>query len=181
MKEQNFLSSLELLEKLEKKNNIKLSFLERLLVVTNGSVTQILEVFYSKPVSLKTISQVVTKASPKEISFFDLKSRFEINNRSVIISVAGHPLILAKSKIPLEKLEEGFRDELMLADVPIGKLLIKHKIEARRELVHVDFVSGSSELDSVFGSGNQGYIVRTYNIIHKGSPWLNITESFPIR
>ena len=129
------MNSLEILRNLEKEK--RLSLIEKVLAVTNGSVTQILEAYLGESVKIRTISQEVKEAGELGTTL-DVDESDEVNFREVeITDQKGNVLILAKSWTPLKRLESEFREDLMKADVPIGKLLIKHKIEARRELIDV--------------------------------------------
>jgi len=156
------MKSLEIIRKLGERR--KLSLIEKILAVTNGSVTQILEIITDGPVDIRTLRQEVKKAG-------DMAQALEVNRsdkvsfREVeILDRGGNVLMKAKSWIPLKRLEPEFEDDLMRADVPIGKLLIKHKIEARRELEDARI--------------EDGRVKRVYNIIRKGEVLMRIEEVF---
>ncbi len=156
------MKSLEIIRKLGERR--KLSLIEKILAVTNGSVTQILEIITDGPVDIRTLRQEVKKAG-------DMAQALEVNRsdkvsfREVeILDRGGNVLMKAKSWIPLKRLEPEFEDDLMRADVPIGKLLIKHKIEARRELEDARI--------------EDGRVKRVYNIIRRGEVLMRIEEVF---
>jgi beta-ribofuranosylaminobenzene 5'-phosphate synthase len=156
------MDSLAVLKKLEKEK--KLSLIERILAVTSGSVTQILEVYTGAPVKIKTLSQEVKVAGAIAGQLNVAKSDL-VNFREVeILDAGGKLLMTAKSWTPLKRLEPAFREDLMKADVPIGKLLLKHKIETKREL-----------LDARVESGR---VKRTYNIIRKNEVLMRVEERF---
>lgn len=141
----------------------KLSPIERVLAATDGSVTQILEAYLGAPVGVRTLSQKVGPAGAvaKQLG---ISKTDEVNFREVeIIDANGNALIRAKSWTPLKRLDEGFKEDLMKADVPIGKLLLKHNIESRRELLDV-------ALDG-------GHVKRTYDIIRKGGVLIRVEET----
>lgn len=156
------MNPLELLKRLEKKK--KLSFLEKVLTVTTGSVTQILEAYVGEPVKIKTISQEVKEAGDFAGRLAVRKTDL-VNFREVeITDQKGEVLIRAKSWTPLKRLERGFKDDLMKADVPIGELLAKHNIETRRELLGACIEARK--------------VKRTYNIIRNGEILMRIEEIF---
>jgi len=158
------MNSLELLRKLEEEK--ELTFLEKILALTNGSVTQILEIYLGEPVKLCTLSQEVKDAGVLALDL-ELSEADEVNFREVeIADQKGKALIKARSWIPLKRLEEGFKEDLMKADVPIGKLLIKHKIEVRRELLEASIVADK--------------VQRIYNILHKGEILMRVEETILI-
>jgi len=138
------------------------SLIEKVLAVTNGSVTQVLEAYLGEPVKIRTISQEVKKAG-EFAGKLGIKPSDDVNFRDVeITDQKGNILIKAKSWTPLKRLEPAFEEDLTKADVPIGKLLIKHKIEDRREII------GFGVIDKK--------IKRTYNIIRNGEILMRIEE-----
>ena len=159
------MDSLGILETLEKKT--KLSLFERILAVTNGSITQLLEVYLGARVGIRTIRQEVCAADEETAKKLDILGGEEINYREVEITDGeGKVLIFAKSITPMKRLDEKFKEDLTKADIPIGKLFIKHKIEARRELLSVDI--------------RKNYLIRSYNIIHSEKTLMQIEEKFQL-
>lgn len=159
------MNSLDVLRELEKK--AKLSLFEKILAVTNGSITQLLEVYLGEPVKLKTIRQEMRAADEETAKKLDVGAGEDVNFREVEITDGkGNVLVFAKSIMPIRRLDEKFKEDLTKADVPIGKLLIGHKIEARRELLNVGL--------------NGKKLRRTYNLIHKNKILMQIEEEFEI-
>ncbi len=155
------MNSLEILRKLEEEK--ELTFLEKLLAVTNGSVTQLLEIHLGESVKIRTLGLEVKKAG-KISEKLNVAVGDEVNFREVeITDQKGNALILAKSWIPIKRLKSEFKEDLMKADVPIGKLLIKHKLEVRRELLDASIVDCK--------------VRRTYNIIHNNEILMRIEET----
>ena len=64
------------------------------------------------------------------------KSWDTVNHRVVVIG--NRNLIHAVSYIPLSRLDDEFREDLIRADIPIGRILKKHRIESRREIEVID-------------------------------------------
>lgn len=158
------MNSLDILERLGREK--ELSRLERILAVTNGSVTQMLEVWLGEPVRIRTLSQEVKEAGGMA-GRLGVDGGDEVNFREVeIIDREGKVLIRAKSWTPLKRLEPGFKEDLMKADVPIGKLLMKHGMEVRRELLDVWMEDGK--------------VRRAYNIIRNGEILMRIEESIEV-
>lgn len=152
------MNSLEVLGKLER----ELSPIEKILAVTNGSVTQILEVWLGESVKINTLNQEVKEAG-ELAGKLGVDASDEVNFRDVdITDQKGRVLINARSWTPLKRLEPGFKEDLMKADVPIGKLLIKHKMEVRRELLKIWI--------------EEGRLKRAYNIIRNGEILMSIQE-----
>jgi len=157
----------EMLADFEKKSGIKLSETRKILAVTDGSITQIIEILKGAPVRLKTIQQRVSQAG-KEAEKLGVSPEDEVNFREVLIIANGETLVHALSMMPLARLKTQFKDDLMKADVPIGKLLSKHRIEARRELLSI------REGKSPYIEGR--CLEREYDIINGGKVMMHITE-----
>jgi len=153
---------LELLKGVEPKK--KLTPIERVLATTSGSITQALEAYLGEPIKIRTIAQEVKEAG-EMAGLLGVERSEATNFREVeIMDSRGRVLIRAKSWTPLMRLEPEFKEDLMKADIPIGKLLSKHKIEARRELLDVGL--------------HEGKLRRTYNIIRNGKVLMRIEETF---
>ena len=159
------MDSLDVLRKIEER--AKLSLFEKILAVTNGSVTQLLEIYLGEPVKLKTILQEVRAADEETAKKLDIKTGEDVNFREVEITDGqGGVLVFAKSIAPIKRLDKRFKEDLTKADVPIGKLLVTQGIEARRELLDVRL------------AGKR--LCRRYNLIHKNKILMQIEEEFEI-
>ena len=147
----------------------------------DGSMTRLLELAIAGPVSLQTIRQRVV-ACPREAALhLDVKEGEEVNERDILMvhALNGQPLLHARSYTPLARLRPGFREDMMRADIPIGKIMRAHKIEARREILEVGYLENDQTLRSLLQT--QGpYIWRRYNIITTGRPLITIRESLAV-
>jgi len=159
----------------------KLSKAQRLLLMTDGSVTTLLEVITGKPVIVSTLIQQIVKADLERASVLDVEEGDNINYRVVILRNKrdSRPLIHAESYTPIARLQKEFRRDLMKADVPIGRIMKKLKIESRREIRHIQIIH-SLELSELFDvSDNVPMLSRTYDIICHDQVLIRITETFP--
>ncbi len=153
-------TTIEIIKSLEKQR--RLSPIERIIATTTGSVTQILEAYLGEEVGIHTIEQRVKEAG-EMAEVLGIRKGDKVNYRVVEIrGRGGRVLIKAVSWTPLKRLKNRFKDDLMRADIPIGKILLKHQIESRRELRDVK-VEG-------------GRIKRTYDIISDGGVLMRIEE-----
>ena len=85
-----------------------------------------------------------------------------VNNRIVelIDTQTGEVLIYALSQTPVARLSPEFKDDLMKADIPIGRIIRQHKIEARREILEARVTPASEQASGIFS-------------IHKNEPLLS--------
>ncbi len=161
--------------------NVPLSKAQRLLLMTDGSVTTLLEVLTGKPVVVKTLLQRVVRADTERAAALDVEEGDNINYRVVVLKNDDddRPLIYAESYTPIARVQKEFRRDLMKADIPIGRILTQRRIESRREIRRVDTTS-NDELSDLFGvPHNVPLLSRTYDIISHGMVLMRITETFP--
>jgi len=160
----------------------RLSRVQKILLGTDGSVTRILEVITGGQVRITTLSQEVVGAGKEVAGLLHVKEGDPVNHRVVKIECEGTfaPLIYAVSDTPLGRLSAGFREDLMRADIPIGRILARHRIEARREILDARVIPAGSEHAQIFGIfRKEPLLTRRYQIIHQGEPLISIEEQFP--
>ncbi|ADG13685.1 protein of unknown function DUF98 [Methanocaldococcus infernus ME] len=142
---------------------------EKILLGTDGSVTNILEILFEGDCEVKTISQRIVN---------------DVNYREVILKVK-NPLVYAKSITPLKLIEEDLREEikkdLLSADIPIGKIIKKHNLETRREIKEIKIEKISDRVKRLLNVNYNYLPMRKYNIIYKGKAIMEICEIFAIR
>lgn len=168
---------LERLAPLERE--VPLSPLQKILLTTDGSVTRILAVL-AGPVRVETVAQRVVKADRERAGLLGVQEGEELNYRVVTLLGRGRPLVRAVSYTPLKRLKPEFRDAIMRRDLPIGEIMARLRMEARREVRDLGTARADGELAGVFGVEEGSLLLwRNYHIIHQGEVLLNITETFP--
>lgn len=156
--------------------------LQRILLGTDGSVTRILELATGAPVTITTLLQTVEAADPRVAEMLDIPPGQEVNHRVVELknTRTRETLIYAESYTPLSRLSPSFREDLMRADIPIGKILERHQLETRREIVTMEAGPRPGPVAASFClSGTPRFLSRRYRIIHKEHPLIHIEEVFP--
>jgi len=154
----------------------KLSNTQKILLSTDGSVTRILDVLRGT-VTIRTLKQEFMPCNQEIADKLNISLGDPVNYRVVVIGNR-EPLIHAVSYIPLSRLDDGFREDLIRADIPIGRILRKHNIESRREIEVLDIENPTPQLREIFGTDSP-MLTRTYNIIHEGEVLIRIKETFP--
>ena len=173
-------ADIEILDKIAKLENkdIKLSNTQKILLATDGSVTTILDVLNGK-IGIKTLTQGFQKANKEIARVLDINEGETVNYRVVLMHKDDKPLIHATSYIPLKRLDESFKRDLVSADIPIGRILKKYNIESRREVYNVLIESISDELKELFIS-HHDTLTREYVIIRENEILIWIKETFPL-
>lgn len=158
------------------KNVGKLSSAQKILLTTDGSVTAILDVLKGH-VDITTLVQEFVPADKAMAENLDIEEGETVNYRVVIIR-SSQPLIYAVSLVPLKRLDNDFKEDLIRADIPIGRILKKHDIESRREIKSVFAEDPNEELREIFKTDSP-MLSRTYNIIHHDEILISLKETFP--
>jgi beta-ribofuranosylaminobenzene 5'-phosphate synthase len=160
----------------------RISPVQKFLLGTDGSVTQLLESITGKRVVIKTLLQKVIPADRTAADNLSIAEGDPVNFRIVEIRTEenGEVLIYAISHTPVNRLSPEFRDDLMKADIPIGRIINQHHIEARREILSTRVLPASEEAGRLFSiCRNEPLLSRQYQIIRAGKPLIFIEEQFP--
>ncbi|MDD1759875.1 MAG: chorismate pyruvate-lyase family protein [Methanothrix sp.] len=160
----------------------KLSTVQKMLLGTDGSVTSLLEIVTGQPVEIETLVQKTVSADEAVAAELEVKPGDEINYRVVKLKRAntGETLIYAVSHTPLKRLQASFRDDMTSADIPIGLILKKHKIESRRDITGAGFSQADEDLSRIFKIfPKETMLSRNYKIFSHGEPLISIEETFP--
>ncbi len=141
----------------------------RILARTDGSITKIIEALTGEKAEIRTIEQKIVKADESIAKTLKIEKGDEVNYRVVEIISGGRVFAKAISYTPLKRLEKRFKEDLMKADIPIGEIIRKHKMEVRREI----------KWATVKNHEGKKSLIRNYDIIHRNEILINITEIFP--
>ena len=163
----------------EVENDIgNLSSAQKILLATDGSVTTILDVLKGH-INVKTLVQEFNEADDAQAQDLGINKGDTINYRTVVMShKPEEPLIHAISLTPVDKLTNNFKEDLLKADIPIGRILKKYNIESRREVTHIGAEEPDDKLKDIFGTDSM-MLTRTYNIVYKDGVLIRIKETFP--
>lgn len=155
-----------------------LSSAQKILLATDGSVTTILDVLKGR-INVNTLIQEFQKSDEETAHELGINRGDTINYRTVVMShVPKEPLMHATSLTPIKKLDNNFKEDLLKADFPIGRILKKYNIESRREVTHIGAEMPNKELSTIFKTDSM-MLTRTYNIIYHDRILIRIKETFP--
>jgi len=160
----------------------RISPVQKFLLGTDGSVTQLLESVTGKKVVIRTLVQKVVPADRAAADNLSIAEGDPVNYRVVEIRTEGpgEVLIYALSHTPVNRLSPEFRDDLMKADIPIGRIIKQHHIEARREILNARVIPATEEAGKIFSiCKNEPVLSRQYQIIAGKKPLIFIEEQFP--
>jgi len=144
----------------------------RALLVTDGTVTKILEAYFWEPVRVDTLEQRLETAAG-EVPWIALRAGEACLVRDACLRGhdSGRRFAEAFSLIRVERIPPGFRQRLIDREIGIGVLIRDSGLESYREVLDVGLERLAEEALAVY---------RTYRIIIAGEPVILITEYFPL-
>lgn len=157
-----------------------LSTFQRILLTTNGTVTDMLEAYLFEQIRVVKLSEQLV-ALDGDLPSMNLKAGTEVIARKILLQgkISRKNVIYAESIIVPEKLEENFRKALLETGVPIGKIWFEHKVETFKEILDSkkEFAGDLSGYFNIDPSDEM--LSRTYRVVSDRQPVMTITEKFP--
>jgi chorismate-pyruvate lyase len=157
-----------------------LDLLQRILLISDGTLTDTLEAAFIEPIALIKVA-VRTLPAPARIDALDLDAGTLLMERKILLrgEESGCNFVYAESLLVVDRLPESFREGVMKSNLPIGRLWSEHKLETWKEILFVER-RPARELAEYFGSEEQAEILgRRYRVFSGGRPIMMITEHFP--
>jgi chorismate-pyruvate lyase len=115
---------------------LKRTPLQRILLVTDGTVTEILEAYSGESMRLvKLLEEVQTLEQP--LAALNLAPGSEVLRRQILLQgkMSLTNFLYADSYIAIERLDESLRSGLLKSRKPIGFLIQEQRMETYREIV----------------------------------------------
>ena len=107
-------------------------------------------------------------------ALLEVEEGSDINNRTVRLSAGDTVFVQARSLSPLERMPATMKEQLMRADIPIGRILRSHNLETRRDMGELEALEGEPTFDGI------PVLSRSYKIVHDNHVLMWINERFPI-
>jgi chorismate-pyruvate lyase len=144
----------------------------RALLVTDGTVTKILEAYFWEPVRVETVEQrFEDAAAPVPWVEVAVGDRCLVRDARLVGAHSGRAFAEAFSVIRIAFIPADFRDRLIRREIGIGVLIRDSGLESYREVLDMGL-----ETDR----GGRPQVFRTYRIVIDGQPVILITEYFPL-
>ncbi|EXJ13356.1 chorismate--pyruvate lyase family protein [Imhoffiella purpurea] len=144
----------------------------RALLVTDGTVTKILEAYFWEPIAVDTVEQRFESAS-EPVPWIQVQpgDRCLVRDARLRGTRSGRNYVEAFSLIRIDLIPSGFRQRLIDREIGIGVLIRDSGLESYREVLDIGLDRTAEGVAAVF---------RTYRIIIDGRPVILITEYFPL-
>ncbi len=157
-----------------------IGIIPRILLTTNGTLTNILESCFLEKIIVKKILQTTQKTLFAE-DYLHLRQAEPTLARKILLqgSKSERNYIYAESFVLSERVTRPIRDELLNTDTPLGKVLDKHKIESFKKFVSyrtekAGAIAGYFNLDD-----GDDIFSRTFVVYSNNQPIMIITEKIP--
>ena len=156
------------------------SFLQRLLLITDGKITDIVRAYSGETVEAVKLNQKLVKYN-SSFDALELSEEREVIERSIILqgTKTKTNYLYANSYLVLERLDRKIRNQLIFSRQPIDKLLQENKVETYRQIIDCG-IETAGNLAKYFGVETDAEIIyRTYLVLIDGLPVMQIAEKFP--
>jgi chorismate-pyruvate lyase len=171
---------------LESANSVdvrSLGLVQRVLLVSDGTLTDIVEAAFGEPIRLVKLALDVSPSATPVLDL-DLHGGEPVMRREILLQGArtGTNYVYAESLIVLQALPPKLREELVSTQQPLGRLWVEHKLETRKEILHVWRIAPGSHLATAHFPSvapQRGLLARTYRVFSGGLPVMRISEYFP--
>jgi chorismate-pyruvate lyase len=149
----------------------------RALLVSDGTVTKLLEAYLWEPIRVHLRSQVVLDGDPfgQGVSVRFLRRDIALETRGTARLYAA-----ARSFVQLDGLEPDIESGLITGQKGIGELLREERIETYRYIVGTSRrMANDVDIELGIPSG-AAVVARTYRIHRRHGPIIEVNEHFPV-
>lgn len=176
------MAALDILLTLEDLKVESLDPLQRVMLITDGTLTDILEAAFFEPIQLIKIQQETQASSPLH-ACLHLEKDEQILERKVLLrgSKTARNYVYAHSIIAFERLTPTLVEALLDKNIPLGRLWLQHKLETFKELQEIHCRAEKDLAPYFDGADATRLLSRTYCVSNNNRPVMRISEFFPIR
>jgi chorismate-pyruvate lyase len=155
-------------------NDPSLSLLQKILLMTDGTVTQLLEIFTGESIRVEKLEHALVSGGPPWLAVAPAEP---VLRRRILLRGASRPYLYAQSWFVPSRLPSGMQEALLHTDTPIGQLWKAARFETFREIVDYRR-EHDAEIAALFGDGGP-LLSRSYLAHAAGAPMGLIVEKFP--
>jgi chorismate-pyruvate lyase len=159
-------------------SDFDLSLLQRILLATDGTVTNLIALYTGEEIRVKKLRQEILKEiAPPELRCAE---PIRLLRREILLAGASKNFLYANSVFAFERFSKSIQDDLIATDRPIGLLWKQERLETYREVVE-QVIEPCPNIASHFElTADERFVSRTYLIHHGGKPLGSITEKWPV-
>jgi chorismate-pyruvate lyase len=154
-------------------NDAQLSLPQKALLVTDGTVTQLLEVFAGEAIRVEKLGQVLGQGGPAPLG---VAADEPVINRRILLRGGRRAYLHAESWLVPARMPPEMQAALRDTDTPIGQLWRAARLETFREIVEFRRIAFAA-VGALLGCGNE-LLMRSYLVNTGGRPMCLVVERF---
>lgn len=155
-----------------------LSLLQKILLGTDGTVTDMIALYAGEPIRVRKLEQELREGGAQ--TDLGCTGRERLLHRTIVLCGATGNYLYAESQFVFERLSKSIQEQMLETDRPIGLLWKDEKLETFREIVDHS-VGPCAAIAHYFDVPvTAPFISRTYLIHHMRKPLGKITEKWPL-
>lgn len=157
-----------------------LGLVQRILVTTDGTLTETLAAMFLEPIELVKLAVAIVQ-SPQPVPSLELGGGSNLMHRQIVLrgQRSGTPYVYAEVAIATERLPALLREELLEGRMPLGALWILHRLEIFKERPRVRQRAAGDLARHLDLNEEDTLIERAYRTFTSGRPVFLVSEYFP--
>jgi chorismate-pyruvate lyase len=158
----------------------KLSVFQRIILTTDGTLTEILGAYLSEKITLVKLSETIEPIT-QDISLLDISGGQEVIERKILLQgkISRNNWVYAESILIPDRLDENLKNELLVSQETMGRLWLEHRLETFKEIVDSAREPAEDLADYFKIERSDKLLSRTYRVFSGRRPIILITEKFP--
>ncbi len=154
-----------------------LSLFQRILLATDGTVTDLIALYTGEAIRVTKLEQsVVTGAARAELG---CEGTTQLLQRRILLCGTQQNYLYADSQFVFERFSAWMQQQLLETDRPIGLLWKEARLETFREIIAQGIEPGGAIAQHFGLPPTAPFVARTYLVHHGGQPLGAITEKWP--
>ena len=173
------MSAIDLFERIGGLDAAKLTPLQRILLITDGTLTEILEAHYLERIELVKLSErLLARDAMSALLAMGEGERILERRINLRGAQSGTLYVYAESRILVDRIDPSFQTELLETNMPLGRLWLNHRLETFKELVSLD-CRPARELGAHLACAEDAPVLgRTYDVFAARRLVMRIAEYF---
>lgn len=161
-------------------NPALLSTFQRIILTTDGTLTEILEAYLYEKIKLVKLAEAMLPLAER-LGVLDVEAETQVIQRRVLLQgkISHRNWVYAESVIVPDRLDEIYRERLLKSEESIGRLWLEHRVETFKEIVGSGRELAGEKASYFHIRPTDLLLSRTYRVFSKGLAIMMITEKFP--
>ncbi|HEY6124220.1 MAG TPA: chorismate pyruvate-lyase family protein, partial [Steroidobacteraceae bacterium] len=109
-----------------------LSLPQKVLLTTDGTVTQLLEIYTGERIRVEKLEHALVTGGPAPLG---VSATEPVLSRTILLRGASRPYMYAHSWLVPSRMPRGMQETILTTDTPIGQLWKASRLETFREII----------------------------------------------